>query len=271
MRLGLKRLLLVLLGMGLINPVWAESRLVSLKPNITDLLFEMGVGSQVVGVTTFCSLPASASSVPRVADYGHVDIEKLLTIKPTVVIASQENSLKRDVEFMTSHGIDVKLLSFSRLEDTYQSIQKLGEWLQKPDEARRIIQKIKSTLQVSAVKGSPPRVLMVVGRHPLVVVGSGNFLNDLLTELKVINIAGNSRIRYPTFSTEQLLAARPEIILDLVMGTETTTIEEARRFYAPFQSLPALKAGRIHFLDINDFHPSGRLTVGIEKMGRCLL
>jgi iron complex transport system substrate-binding protein len=233
----------------------AFSRIVSLKPNVTEILFVLGLGPQVVGVTNYCDRPEAARSLPKVADYIHVDAEKVLRLKPDQVVGSAENSSQKEVYFLMNRGIRVELFPFSTLEQTMASLTAMGKLLGREAEAEKIVGTMRSeleNLQLAAQEQPRKKALFVVGIEPLVVAGSGNFLDEAAEYLGLVNVAGKSRLAYPTYSTESLIRSAPEVILELTMGSEKAgnSTEERRRWWRQFASLPAVKTGEIYFLDI---------------------
>jgi ABC-type hemin transport system substrate-binding protein len=93
-------LLLAMTGIFLPLQAIAYSRIISLKPNITEIVFALGAGNQLVGVTRFCQRPPEAAKLPRVADYVSIDVEKTLAQRPDLILASMENASRKEVEFL---------------------------------------------------------------------------------------------------------------------------------------------------------------------------
>lgn len=258
---------------GLIGSrVHSHDRVISLKPNITEILFALGVEDQVVGVTTYCKYPKEKRVISPVADYVHVDVEKVLVLKPTVVFGSKENSIKKEIEFLKRQGIEVQLLPFDRISETYTSIKKMAKRLNQLEKGKALVGEIQKELSLLAKKGTGenPRVLAVVGSRPLMVVGSNNIIDDLFDVLNIENVAGRSRLRYPTYSLEQLMVSQPEVIVDLTMGSERKGIKKAKSWYQQFQSVPAVKNDRIYFMDVGDFLASPRIVLGAKKLAAIL-
>lgn len=245
-------------------------RLVSLKPNITEILYELGLGEDLVGVTTFCDYPALAQKKAKVGDYVHVNVEKVMSLKPTWVFASQENSLKKEIYFLQKQGIRVELFSFLRISDIFTSLEKMAQLLGRTNQGRTLAQTMRNKLQnmegALIRDGKKIKTLMLVGRSPLVVVGGDNLLNDVLHLVGLDNIAGGSAMRYPTYSMEQLILAQPAIIIDLSMESGAQDKNKARQFYKNFISLPAVRDKRVYLLDVADFRPSPRIVAGIQSM-----
>lgn len=249
--------------------VYSQERLISLKPNVTEILDVLGLSDQLVGVTTYCDYPPSVLKLPKVADYVHLDVEKVFSLNPTMVLGSQENSLKKEVDFLEKQGVKVYLFKFDRLEAIFDSIQKISALFKKEDDGKEVVKKMRSQLQTiadSIDSSTQPKVLMVVGRRPMVVVGGNNLLDDLLNLLKVNNVAGGSKIRYPTYSTELLIVSQADIIIDISMGTEKENKGNILKWYQQFPSIPAVQNKRIHFLDISHLRPSPRMIIGTEEL-----
>lgn len=247
-------------------------RLISLKPNITEIIFELGLGDQLVGVTTYCDTPAAAQKIDKVADYVHTEIEKVMLQKPTLVLASEENGRSNEVNFLKKEGLTVRIYPFGRMNDVLDSILQISKDLNVEPKGRELVDRMKRDLAVLKQTATqilgPKDILMVVGARPLVVVGGNNLLNDLLTELGLKNIAGASNLRYPTFSTEQLVVSRASHIVDLSLGMERSEPGSALEWYRPFSSIPAVQNKRIYFLNAGDFRPSPRIVTGAQKLIR---
>ena len=260
-------------------PALAYSRIVSLKPNLTEILFALGAGSEVVGVTTWCKRPESVQALPKVADYLQAFPEAILKLKPDLVIGTKENgsqkevrflldrgltvltlgsvadSSRREDEFLETRGIDVQDLGFGNLDETMRSIEALGELLGKADRARALTTRMRTELAALKAEASAlpkKRILYVVGYQPLVVAGGNNFFDEAGDYIGAQNVARESRLKYPYYTTELLIRAAPDLILDFAMGSESG--EAARRgradFWKKFPSIPAVKNGQIHALDI---------------------
>ncbi len=238
-----------------ISSLHAYQRILSLKPNITEILFALGVGENIVGATTYCHRPPAAAQIPRVADYIRVNPEKALSLKPDLMLASVENSSQKEVRFLEARGIALALLPFNTLEETLNSIEKMGDLLGKSQEARQVTETMRkklTDLKRRSAKVVKKRVLFVVGYQPLVVAGSGNFFDEAAEYIGVENVAHESRLRYPTWSTEQLLRAQPEILWDISMDTSDPekAFQTRMEFWNRFPSLPAVRSGQIHYFNI---------------------
>lgn len=263
-----KYLIIIILSVCFSLKAVAGERLVSLKPNITDILFDLGVGKQLVGVTSYCHPPPSAQKLDRIADYVHVDVERVMALRPTLILGSEENSSKKEVNFLQQRGLKVALFPFRTLAETHDSILKIASLLGRTDQGRALLSEMDRSLKGLGQNGHGLRALIVVGTHPLVVAGGNNILSDLLELLGAKNGARDSRLRYPVYSLEQLVAASPELIVDLSMGTEGTQRDSA--LYRRFPSIPAVKNNRIYFLDMDHFPASPKIVEGAKELAQVL-
>lgn len=241
----------------------------SLKPNLTEIIFALGLGDQVVGVTQYCDDPPAAQKIDKIADYVHVDVEKVLFKQPTLVLGAKENSQQKQINFLRDRGVKVELYSFQTLAEILSSIQNVGSLLGHSDEARILGERIPVAIaQAKKVIRRPWKVLMVVGLNPLVVVGGkANFLHDVVKGVGLVNVAEGAGMRYPYMGIEDVMAARPDVILVLAMGSEKG---KGIPFFAKYASLDAVKNGRVYEMDMNDFRPSPSLTRGIQAIGDLL-
>ncbi len=249
----------------------AYSQIISLKPNITEILFALGAGSQVVGVTTFCDRPAEAQKIPRVADYITVHPEKVLKLQPDLMLGSTENSSQKEVYFLMDRGIKTELLPFSTLEETMASIRRIGDLLGKEKEAGVLTARMKTQLEAlkkdSGTKAKK-RILFVVGYDPLIVAGGDNFFDESTEYLGALNVVGKSRLKYPTYSNELLIRAAPEVVLDLTMGTEKQNADPEARlaWWSQFASIPAVKNKQIYFFDIEKMRAVPTLPAALREI-----
>lgn len=250
----------------------AKSRLISLKPNITETVYELGSGDQLVGATLYCDYPEAAKKLPRVADYIKADPEKILLLRPDLILASEENSSQKEIYFLMNRGIPVELFSFTTLQETYDSILKLGRVLGKAEQATQVVAKMKAELaDLKAKFGGGPvqRALFVVGYDPLVVVGGDNFIDDVFPYLGLSNVAGGSKIKYPTWSTEQIIRSAPDWIVELPMGSENQPGKRGSRlqWWQRFPSIPAVAKGQILSFPVEEIRAVPALPLALEKLG----
>jgi iron complex transport system substrate-binding protein len=252
------------------TPKRAE-RIVSLAPAATEMLFALGAGPAVVGVSQYCDHPPAVLTLPKVGTFITPNIEAIMALHPTLVIGPSTSSNLRTIRALRASGIATLMIGDDSIEHIEQGIGQIGESIGRSNEARRLVNDIRQ--QISSleerVRGTPARsVLIVVGHQPMVAVGSGTYLDELLTLAHAKNIAAVSHQSWPRLSIEYIIASRPEVILDGQMGTDPSTPDA---FWATYPSIPAVQNHRV-FGYPNDptLHPGPRLGQTLEILARLI-
>ncbi|MBI2568375.1 MAG: ABC transporter substrate-binding protein [Candidatus Schekmanbacteria bacterium] len=252
-------------------------RIISMAPNITELLFAVGAGDRVVGVTEFCGYPPEARKRAKVGGYLNPNLEIITALRPDLVVAYREH------EVLNQHckriGVPVLSLTMLSLEDVFRNIALVAEAVGHPEAGRALASSIQADLD--AVRGQaaalrPPRTLLLLGplatdgTHPM-AVGNGSFLADLLVLAGAANVFADVARPYFYPSTEEILARQPEVILETVLEVEPIAAAGDRRdtdqdvhltwtvspAWAKLAGLPAVRDGRIVRLDGKQLHSPG--------------
>jgi iron complex transport system substrate-binding protein len=192
-------------------------RVVSLLPNATEIVFALGAQAHMVGATRYCDRPDEARTIPRVGGILDVSVEAVIGTRPDVVIGSPAMLRGRLRDLLESSGTTLVPLTFETPESIAAGIETIGRVLGRDREATDLVARHRASLDDlrGAAKRDPPiRVLLVVGRAPLVVAARSSFMGDLLDRMGVENVAGSSMIPFPTWSLEQVLKAAPDVVVD---------------------------------------------------------
>jgi ABC-type Fe3+-hydroxamate transport system substrate-binding protein len=199
----------------------APHRIVSVAPSITEILFALGVGDQVVGVTTYCNYPEAAKAKPKIGGYTTPSLEAILALRPDQVMMMKS---RPDVaQKLRQAGIDVVELQPENLAGIYDSIRVIGEKVGAAFRARSLIQSIEGQLSDVAKQegsGSKRKVLFVVGRTPgavsdLIAVGRGSYLSELIGLAGAENIFADAAVPYPQVNMEEVIRRNPDVIIDM--------------------------------------------------------
>jgi iron complex transport system substrate-binding protein len=190
-------------------------RIVSLAPSITETLFAIGAGAQVVGVTDYCTYPAEARRKPRVGGIINPSIEAIIGLRPDLVIMSMEGNVRDDFRKLTSLGVSVYVTNPRTLQGIYASMTQLGSITGTADSAARVVARLRLREQAVRARAGkiPVRTLMVVSLQPLIVAGRNTFIQELLEAAGGVNLAAYAKGNYPVYSRETLLANNPDVIL----------------------------------------------------------
>jgi len=194
-------------------------RIVSLSPNNTEILYALGLGSRIAGVTRFCTYPPQAKLKPKVGDMS-MSTEAIIALNPDLVLAhaTLHDSLIPKLEKL---GLTVFAVDPKSLKQTIAAIRAIGQITDTTKQAMRITQKMQIQIQnITRTHKSRNihRVLIAVQAHPLWVSGPKTIPNEMLTMLNATNVAFDARAGFVTFSEELAVARNPELI---IVGTDT--------------------------------------------------
>ena len=200
-----------------------QMRIVSLAPSVTEDLFALGAGPEVVGVSQYCDYPPQVRDLPRVGSFLTPNLEAIIALRPTLVVGLELSSDVRQIRALNSMGYPVLLVSDDSLQQIETSIEKVGDRINRGTQARGLVQQIRS--QIAAIRErlaqvKPVRTLMLVGHQPIVAVGSGTYLDELMRIARADNIAAAVGQQWPHLGIEFIIAMRPQVILDGSMGTD---------------------------------------------------
>jgi iron complex transport system substrate-binding protein len=247
-------------------------RIVSLAPSVTETLFAIGAGAQVVGVSQYCDYPPAARKLPRVGTFLTPNIEAIAALRPTVVIGPLTSADLREMRALRAMGITtVAVGSDDSIAQIEHSIWQIGNQTGRAGAARRLLAEIRLRMRSTQehLNGRPVRsVLMVVGHQPMVAVGRGTYLDELLALARGANIADASAQAWPRLSLEYIIASRPDVILDGQMGTDPSTPDS---FWLKYSSIPAVKNHRVYgYPEDPTLHPGPRIGSTLEILARLI-
>jgi iron complex transport system substrate-binding protein len=204
-------------------------RVVTLAPSLTELVFAAGAGATLVGVSALSDHPAQARTIARIGDAGRIDVERVLALKPDLVLVWQRGNVAREIEQLERAGVRLFQLEPQRLDDVAGAIERLGALLGHDDVARRRAGELRATLARlrAGHAGQPPvRVFYQVWQQPLMTVNRRQIIDDMLGVCAGRNVFAELAPLVPTVSTESVVAADPEAILT---ASEQTGVAAWRR------------------------------------------
>jgi iron complex transport system substrate-binding protein len=257
-------------GVSVSLPASVE-RVVSLAPNLTEIVFAVGAGNRLVGRTSYCDYPAEAKSVAEVGDTLHPSLERIIALKPQVVLVSTASQLEAFTKQLQGHDIAVFVTDPHDLEGVFQSIEQIGEILGQTNNAKEVLEKLRTraiAVQEKVKDAVRVRVFYQLSEKPLYTAGKDSFVNDLIRRAGGISVSGDVPGAWPRYSDESALATRPEAII-LPSGGSMGDINT--KVAKPLEESPAALQGRVY--KINGDHlvrPGPRALDGLEEMAHAL-
>jgi len=260
----------------------APRRIVSTAPNITEILYALGLGDRVVGVTDYCHYPPEVRNKPKIGPFIRPDLEAIVALQPDLVII-QKNPLQL---FPRLRGLGQNVLEVDHdtVANIYRSIEQIAAAAGVAASGRALRARMEAGLAEIRRRTAPlPRrtVLFVVGRtansiEDLVAVGGASYLNDLLTAAAGANMLADYPAAYPKVPREEILARNPEVIIDMGDMTGTEGVTEARKqagveLWNRYPLLRAVRERRVYAVASDIFVvPGPRIVEAAREFARML-
>jgi iron complex transport system substrate-binding protein len=238
---------------------------------VTETLFAIGAGPEVVGVSQYCDYPSQARRLPKIGSFLTPNVEAIVALRPTLVIGLPTSSDLREIRALQAMGIATLVVNDNSVAAIEASVETIAETVGERGAARILVAAVRGRIkaiedQLAGVR--PRRVLMAVGHQPLVAVGPGTYLDELLTLAHARNIAAYSTQSWPRLSLEYIIAMRPEVILDGQMGSDPNS---PAQFWARYPSIPAVRQRKIFgYPDDPTLHPGPRMPQTLELLARLI-
>jgi cobalamin transport system substrate-binding protein len=260
-------------GLGRSIAVSTEPRrIISLAPSITETLYALGLRDRVAGVTSYCDYPPEARSKEKVGDTIHPDLERIIGLKPDLVLVSTSSQLEGLTTRLDQLGIPVYVSNPRTVAQVVASIRSIGDLTGSNPAAAKLTSEMEqriSEVQQRVTGLTRPRVLYVLQVSPLITAGRDTFINDLIRVSGGDSISSQETSDYPQFSRETVIARAPELIVAPGShGTEIVSVDELKRDFA---TTPAVRHGRIVLVDPDLVdRPGPRIVDGLEALSKAI-
>lgn len=244
-------------------------RIISLAPHATEMLFAIGAGASVVGVSQYSDWPPQARSLPRVSGAAGLDVEAILAAKPDLVIAWRSGAPALALQKLRDLGLPVFVSEPRHLADIPDTLEKLGLLSGHSGEARKIARRMRQSVSVLRKKYGARRRLRVfyeIWQQPLMTIGGTHYLNDVLHLCGGENVFAANRELNFTVGVEAVLAARPDVIL-----AGRSKKSGWRDFWKRWTGIPAVANQQLYGISADLVHrPGPRLLQGARQICRDL-
>jgi iron complex transport system substrate-binding protein len=227
---------ILIVGVGVVQA--APQRIVSLAPSITENLFALGVGEQVVGVTSWCDYPQEARTKMVIGDAINLNMELLLVLEPDLVIGDS-TLVQSHLDSLEALGIPTYVVGPTSVAEVQASLIDLGRVVGAEEKGEELAEAMGSRLQelVDTVQRSEkPRVFMEIWNEPLMTVGPGSFMDELIVLAGGENIAGDSPNPWPMFSEELVIERDPEVVILTSFNLSEALAREAWKVTSAFRN-----------------------------------
>jgi iron complex transport system substrate-binding protein len=229
-------------------------RVVALAPHLAEIAFAAGAGAKVAGVSSFSRHPAEAERLPVVASHGRVDIERLIALRPDLVLAWRSGNSPLQIDRLERIGIRVFVTEVRTLADIPRIVRAVGALAGSVDVAEARAREFESEVEELRLRHARERrvaVFLEIWHRPMLTVNGAHLISDVLRHCGGRNVFAAAKTLTPLVSREQILAARPEAIVTSGFGSE------ALQAWRGLESVPAVRNRKIYAIDPDWLHAQG--------------
>jgi iron complex transport system substrate-binding protein len=224
-------------------------RIISMSPHVTELLFAAGGGARIVGAMNFSDYPAAAKTIPMVGSNNQIDIERVIALKPDLLIVWQSGNTARQLEQLRRLGIPLFQSEPRKLDDVADSMLRFGQLLGTGPVARAAAAAFRQKIALLAAqyaRRAPVRVFYQIWDKPLYTLSGRHIVSDALALCGGENIFAGLNVVAPAVSIEAVLQENPEVILG---GDQHDPLDVGIKLWQPYKSLLAVRRGNLFVVD----------------------
>ena len=274
-----QKMVIYLLGVSaaLLMPAAAAAafpgRIVSLAPNLTEILYDLGVENRIVAVTDYCDYPPGAGTKPKIGGFANPSLEAIVSLRPDWVVMTEDGNPRVLERRLRSLGIRTYIFKARRIKDLPQEIRTMGRILGVGTAADRRADWIETRIRrIGEGTGTASRrrvrkAIFIVQPTPLIAAGKETTIDDAFTILGIDNIAASGKTRYPKYSLEEIIRLGPDA---LFFGRGRGMEERVKPLIERLSTLDAVRSGRVFFVGEAIYRLGPRIVSGLEEMAACL-
>jgi iron complex transport system substrate-binding protein len=194
-------------------------RIVSLSPSITELIYAAGAGDRLVGADLYSNYPDAVKSIPRIGDASNLDLERIVALKPDLVIAWRSGSATADIRRLERLGLNVAAIEASRLEDVPRLLRMIGKWAgtsTQAESAARVYENELGYIGRSYADRKKISVIQLIWHQPLMTVNGNHIISDIINTCGGVNLFASVPTLTPVIAMENLLEAHPQAIVSSI-------------------------------------------------------
>jgi iron complex transport system substrate-binding protein len=248
-------------------------RLVSLAPSLTEIVFALGRGDWLVGVSDYCDYPPPARTLPRMGGILAPNLERIVQARPDLILVTAEGNSMDGVTPLTRLGVPVFMIRPEGVAGVLASIVALGQALHAEAAAAALSSQIQAKLAHvrELVRGrGTPRVLFLLWSNPLMAVAPGTYIHDLIDTAGGANVVRDRSVPYPRIGWEQVIAWAPDVIVlpEHREGMHQVLSEQMLRAW---RTVPAVRSGRVVSVPSDPlYRPGPRIVEGVGALARAI-
>ncbi|MES2901091.1 MAG: cobalamin-binding protein [Pseudomonadota bacterium] len=242
-------------------------RVISMAPHVTELLFAAGGGARVVGAMNFSDYPEAAKKIPLVGSSSQLDMERMIALKPDLLVVWQSGNTARQLEQLRQLGIPMFYSEPTSLDQVADSVLRLGQLMGTDAAARAAAGAFRAkiaALEDKYSKRAPVRTFYQIWDRPLYTLNGKQIASDVMRVCGGVNVFGQLLVKAPEVSIEAVIKEDPEVILG---GDKQERVDAGLNVWKPFTSMLAVKRGNVFTVNGEQLTRAGlRLADGATEM-----
>ncbi len=252
---------------------FSPQKVITLAPNLTELVFELGEGDKIIGNTNYCNYPDSAKKIENVADLLSVNLEKITALQPDLIFITAEGNSKSDYNKLVSLGFKVFVSNPRNFSGIKKTLLDMGKIFNVSEKADSIVNNW--NVRIDSVKKTHEKivfktVMFLISTNPIYSVGNNTFVHQILTFSGLENITADTDVNYPLLNREEILVRDPNYIL--LYETNNNDVHEILKAYPEWNTLSAVVNDRVFFINADLFsRPGPRFLDAVEALNKLVL
>ncbi|MEO0469201.1 MAG: helical backbone metal receptor [Bacteroidota bacterium] len=247
-------------------------KVVSLAPNLTEIIFAIGAEDKLVARSQACDFPEETADYPEVITYPELDLEQIVATEADLLVANDEIFTPERISQMERTGIPVYIQRYRTLDDVYQGIRKLGDLLDVTAGAQHIadsLQQLETRITEETKDQVKYNTMVLISSNPLLVVGGQGYIHEIIEKAGGKNLFGDIDKPYHETTVEEILKRQPEFLI--LPSTDDQAYQNLLALYPPLYNTPADINKQVHLIrpDIL-YRPGPRMLDGLLQMTQIL-
>jgi iron complex transport system substrate-binding protein len=247
-------------------------RVVALTPSLTEMMYSLHAGADLVGITDYTDYPPEAHTKPSVGGMVDPSIERIVALHPDLVLAESKTNRASTIDALQRLGIPVFVIRAEGLDGILHGVEQVGAALNRTSVARTLVNRLRARREEVArhVRGLPkPRVFVLIWPDPVVTVGQHAFITEAVEAAGAICVTNNIPQMWPRLSLEEVVRLAPDTLLLIKGGHRTLAIDEMKA-RPGWDRVPAVVANRFVEVDARFEHSSPVAFDALEELARLL-
>jgi iron complex transport system substrate-binding protein len=255
------------------EPVSVSRRIVSLSPATTEILFSLGLGDRIVGVTSFCDYPPEAKKKAKIGGMSNPSLESIVELKPDIVVMTTDGNPREVDDRLRAMSLKTYVWTSRTLAELPRGIRELAGAMGVAERGEKLAREMEEGIEKyrsrKSGSGGRKKVVYIVWPEPLLVAGPDTAIHDAITLLGLENVAVHAPSSYPRYSIEELIRSSPDVlIIGKGAGMDIKTVSQG--ILKKLATVPAVKNGKVCYVSDNLYRLAPRVIKGIEELAACV-